>query len=115
MSDFTVPRAPTRTHPSLGAILWFVWMVAMWLAFFVLLFAGRLDDLWHAILQLPLVVEIILWVLFLPWMLGMAVWTSTWADWLRVVLVLCFAAGWTIVSYPRAKKAGGSPASGQIE
>lgn len=107
MGDLTVSRAQTRKRPSLGAILWFVWMVAMWLAFFVLLFADRLDDLWRAILQLPLIVEIILWVLFLPWMLGMAVWTSTWADWLRVALVLCFAVGWTIVSYPRGKKARG--------
>lgn len=80
MSDLTFPEqhAPRRT--SLGAKLWFIWMVGLWVAFFVLLFADRLDELWRAILTLPLVVEIVLWVLFLPWMLGMAVWTSTWSD-----------------------------------
>jgi hypothetical protein len=96
------PRYAPRS--SLGATLWFVWMVAMWLTFFVLLVANRLDGLWSAIRHLPLFVEIVLWVAFLPWMLGMAVWTSSWADWLRGLLVLCFAVGWTLLSIPRGKK-----------
>jgi hypothetical protein len=79
-------------------------MVGMWVAFFVLLFADHLGMLWNAILHLPLLVEIVLWVLFLPWMLGMAVWTSSWSDWLRIVLVLLFALGWTIASIPRRRR-----------
>lgn len=113
MSNLTAPKPRTTSPASFGARLWFIWMVAMWVAFFVLLLSNRLDGIWHAILQLPLVVEIILWVVFLPWMLGMAVWTSSWADGLRVVLVLCFAAGWTIVSIPRPRKVRGLPPVGQ--
>jgi hypothetical protein len=78
-------------------------MVGLWVAFFVLLFADRLGALWNAVLQLPLLLEIVLWVVFLPWMLGMAVWTSSWGDWLRVALVLLFAIGWTIASIPRRR------------
>jgi hypothetical protein len=103
MAQLTVPERHAPPRSSLGARLWFVWMVGMWLTFFVLLFAGRLGDVWGAIRALPLLVEIVLWVLFLPWMLGMAVWTSGWADWLRVLLVLCFAIGWTVLSIPRAR------------
>jgi hypothetical protein len=68
------------------------------------LFAGQLDEIWSWIRDLPLVVEIVLWVAFLPWMLGTAVWTSSWAMWIRVVLVLTFAVGWTVVSIPRRTK-----------
>jgi hypothetical protein len=93
-----------RKPASLGSEIWFAWMIAMWLAFFALLFAGRLDDLWSAIRDLPLVVEVVFWVLFLPWFLGMAVWTSSWPEWLRLVLVLVFAIGWTVISVPRGKK-----------
>jgi membrane protein implicated in regulation of membrane protease activity len=82
-------------------------MVGMWLAFFSLLVAGRLDDLWSVIRHLPLLLEIVLWVGFLPWMLGTAVWTTSWAVWLRLVLVLCFAVGWTLASLPRARRLGG--------
>jgi hypothetical protein len=85
-------------------------MVGMWLAFFALLLADQLDGLWDSIRELPLLVEIVLWVAFLPWMLGMAVWTSSWPAWVRVVLVVCFAVGWTIVSIPRRAQKGGPPA-----
>jgi hypothetical protein len=97
----TVPTPPQRGARSRVAIWWFVWIVGIWLAFFGLLFAGVLDELWSSIRDLPLVVEAVLWILFLPWMLGMVVWTSSRAEWLRVVLVVAFAAGWTIISLPR--------------
>jgi hypothetical protein len=76
-------------------------MVGMWLAFFALLFADQLDEIWSWIRDLPLIAEIVLWIAFLPWMLGMAVWTSSWDTWIRVVLVVTFAVGWTVVSIPR--------------
>jgi hypothetical protein len=96
------PRPPTPTpRRPIGATLWFLWMVGMWMAFFALLFADQLDEIWRLVRDLPLVAEIVLWVLFLPWMLGMAVWTTSWATWVRVALVACFAVGWTVVSIPR--------------
>jgi hypothetical protein len=95
------PPAATRPRRPIGATLWFLWMVGMWMVFFALLFADQLDEIWRLVRDLPLVAEIVLWVLFLPWMLGMAVWTTSWATWVRVALVACFAVGWTVVSIPR--------------
>lgn len=100
MSTVAVPGP--RRRP-LGAVLWFVWMVAMWVAFFLLLLADRLDEVWTWIAELPLVAEIIVWIAFLPWVLGAFVWTRDWADWLRLALVVVFAVGWTLVSIPRRK------------
>jgi hypothetical protein len=95
------PPGATRPHRPIGATLWFLWMVGMWMAFFALLFADQLDEIWRSVRDLPFVAEMVLWVLFLPWMLGMAVWTTSWATWIRVALVACFAVGWTLVSIPR--------------
>ena len=104
MSTTSVSEPRSREGASLRARVWFAFMLAMWLLFFALVFASRLDGLWAAIRDLPLIAQIILWVPFLPWMLGMAVWTSGLAAWLRVLLVACFAIGWTIAFIPRAKK-----------
>jgi hypothetical protein len=92
---------PARPRRTIGAILWFLWMVGMWLAFFALLFAGQLDEIWSSIRDLPLIAEIVLWIAFFPWMLGLAVWTGSWDTWIRVALVVTFAVGWTVVSIPR--------------
>jgi hypothetical protein len=103
----TASTSPTtlRRHRPVGAKLWFLWMMAMWGAFFVFLFADRLEAIWSAIRDLPLVVEVVLWVVFLPWMLGTAVWTSSWPAGVRIFLVGCFFIGWTIASIPREKQA----------
>lgn len=92
-----------RSLPPAGGGLWFIWMVGMWVAFFWLLFADRLDDVWRWVTQLPVLVEIVVWIVFFPWMLGTWVWTGSWPDWLRVALVVCFVVGWTVVSIPRPR------------
>jgi hypothetical protein len=78
-------------------------MVGMWIAFFIALLGDRLGDVWQWVRDLPLVFELGLWLLSFPWLLGTAVWESSWAPWLRVFLVASFAIGWTLVSIPRAK------------
>lgn len=91
-----------RRRGGLGPAIWFAWMVVMWIGFFALLFAGQLASLWSAITALPVVVQVVAWIAFLPWMLATWVWTGTWAEWVRVALVLVFAIGWTLVSIPRS-------------
>jgi hypothetical protein len=101
------PQRYSSRGTALFAQLWFAWMVGLWAVFFTLVFADRLEAVWNAIRQLPTVVEVIAWIALLPWMLGMAVWSSGWVGWLRVLLVLCFAVGWTAASVPRAAKGTG--------
>jgi hypothetical protein len=94
---------PEVRRLSRGSKGWFGWMAGMWVVFFVLLNSGRIDDIATWIRDLPLLLEIVVWVVFFPWVLATAVWTSDWSEGLRLTLVILFAAAWTIVSIPRPK------------
>jgi hypothetical protein len=101
------PRpAPAPDVRGLQGVGWFAFMVAMWSAFFTLLVAApdSLADGWHWLTGLPLAAEIVMWILLLPWALGLAVWQSSWQEWLRLLVVAVVAAGWTLVSAPRPKR-----------
>lgn len=105
MSKSSPQSAPVR-RASAASGGWFVWMVGLWVTFFVLLNAGRLDDVAGWIRDLPILLEILAWLLFFPWVLATAVWTSGWAEGLRMTLVILFAIVWILVSVPRAKSSG---------
>ncbi len=92
-------------HGTALSIAWFTFMVGMWVLFFAGLLGGRLDGVWSTVRDLPLIVQLALWLPFLPWMLGMLVWATSWFVGLRVLLVLVFAVGWTLVSIPHKRGA----------
>ena len=104
MSEAALPSAHRSGRRSLGATVWFVWMVSMWVGFFVLLLADRIGDVWSWVRELALPAEFVAWVALFPWLLGAVVWTSSWDGWLRLLLVLVFAFGWSLVSIPRPKQ-----------
>jgi hypothetical protein len=104
MSEVSLPHVRRSERWAPGATIWFVSMVAMWAGFFVLVLADRVAGVWSWHRDLPLLVELLLWVALFPWLLGAAVWTSSWAGWLRLALVLVFALGWSLVSVPRRKQ-----------
>jgi hypothetical protein len=108
MSEVTLPRVHRSERRPLGAIIWFAWMLAMWAGFFALLVADRIGPVWSWLRDLPLLLELLAWVALFPWLLCAAVWTSSWYGWLRLLLVLTFALGWSLASIPRrtAKKKG---------
>jgi hypothetical protein len=101
MSEITLPSVAQAERPPLSATIWFVWMVGMWAGFFALLATDRIERAWSWVCDLQLLAELALWVALFPWFLGAAVWTSSWAAWLRLLLVLVFAVGWSLVSIPR--------------
>jgi hypothetical protein len=103
VSEAALPRSEGLHRRPLGATIWFVWMVAMWAGFFALLVAERIDGVWSSVRDLPLLAELVLWLALFPWFLGAAVWTSSWTGWLRLLLVLGFAFGWSLASIPRRK------------
>lgn len=79
----------------------------IWVAFAAgLIFSqGSVDQAWQAIRDLPLIVEIVVWVLFLPVMIGLWVWETTWPLVVRLVLVVGIA-GWNLFMFlPRALQA----------
>jgi ABC-type amino acid transport system permease subunit len=79
----------------------------LWAAFAVALIwsHGSLDAAWQSVRSLPLIVQGIVWVLFLPVMIGLWVWETTWPLILRLVVVLGIA-GWNLLVFlPRALQA----------
>lgn len=63
-------------------------------AFAYYLFANpeQLTQVWEWSRSLPLVVQIGLWLLCLPWMIALWVWSTPWALAVRMVLVLAILA-----------------------
>ena len=70
----------------------------LWVGFAIALVVNRewLDMLWNWVQALPSVAEIIVWVLFLPIMVGLWIWESSWP---ALVRLLAFAGivGWTLI------------------
>jgi hypothetical protein len=102
--DLTVPRVLSTYAIVIFAILWVGFAIA-------LVNREWLDLLWDWVRALPTVVEIIVWVLFLPIMVGLWAWESPWP---ALVRLLAFAGiiGWTLLavsSFVRAMRQSPSP------
>jgi ABC-type amino acid transport system permease subunit len=79
----------------------------IWVAFgAALIFSqGSIDQAWQTIRGLPLIVQIVVWVLFLPVMIGLWVWETSWPLIVRLVLVVGVA-GWNLFMFlPKALQA----------
>jgi hypothetical protein len=82
----------------------FAIFAVLWVAFALALVwsQGSLDQAWESIRELPLPLQLVVWVLFLPVMAGLWVWETSWPLILRLMLVLGIA-GWNLlVLLPRA-------------
>ncbi len=78
------------------AVLWIGFGAAL------LVSQGSIDQAWSAIRNLPLIVQVAVWLLFLPVMVGLWVWETSWPLVVRIVLVLGVA-GWNLLVFlPRA-------------
>jgi hypothetical protein len=75
----------------------------LWIAFAVAVAfsPGTLDDVWHAVRRLALVIQAVAWLLFLPIMIGLWIWERPWPVPIRVVLVLALGAWTVFFLYPR--------------
>jgi hypothetical protein len=80
----------------------------IWVGFGVALVwsQGSLDQAWAAIRDLPVIVQALVWLLFLPVMVGLWIWESGWPIVVRLTLVVAIA-GWNLLIFlPRAAQAG---------
>ena len=84
-SERTCLRAPTKAQGS----TFFALMAGVWGAFVALLAASpaTLDDAYDWLTGLPIVWEILMWILTLPWTIAYVVYDSSWQHWVRVVVV----------------------------
>jgi hypothetical protein len=81
--------------------------LVLWAVFGVALVTsqGSIDHAWQAIRALPLVLQIVVWILFLPVIFGLWVWETTWPLIVRLVLVVGVA-GWNLLVFlPSAAQA----------
>jgi hypothetical protein len=89
--NVTVPRVLSTYANVIFAMLW--------VGFAIALVVNRewLDLLWNRVRALPFVAETIVWVLFLPIMVGLWIWESSWPD---LVRLLAFAGivVWTLLA-----------------
>jgi len=76
----------------------------LWLAFGIGLLAsqGSVDAVWNWLRSLPLLVQGLVWLLFLPVAVGLWIWESSWPLVVRLALVIGVA-GWNLLVFlPRA-------------
>jgi hypothetical protein len=86
----------------LFAIFAFIWIV---FAAGLIWSQGSIDQAWQSIRDLPLIVQVAVWVLFLPVMVGLWAWETTWPFIVRLIVVIGIA-GWNLlVLLPRALQA----------
>lgn len=67
----------------------FVIFAVLWIGFAYALIAsqGSLDAAWEWIHALPIIVQLVVWVLFLPVVAGLWIWQSDWTAAVRLLLV----------------------------
>lgn len=85
----------------------FALFATIWVAFgAALIFSqGSVDQAWQTIRGLPLIVQVAVWLLFLPMMVGLWVWETSWPLVVRLVLV-AGVAGWNLMVFlPKALQA----------
>jgi hypothetical protein len=82
----------------------FVIFAIMWIVFAagLIISQGSVDQAWQSIRDLPLIVQIGVWVLFLPVMAGLWVWETSWPLVMRMAIVVALA-GWNLLMFlPKA-------------
>lgn len=87
-----------------GSGVLFAIFAVIWVAFGagLVLSQGSIDQVWQAIRDLPLLLQIVVWVLFLPVMIGLWIWETSWPLLVRLILVVGVA-GWNLFMFlPKA-------------
>ena len=86
--------ATTAARPlTLGETLFNLFMfglsagVTVAFVYYIVTDPARLTDAWQWVRGLPIVVQLALWALLLPWMAALWVWSLPWGFGVRVVLV----------------------------
>jgi hypothetical protein len=71
----------------------------LWIRFAISLAVNRewLDLLWNWVRALPYVTEIVVWVLFLPLMVGLWIWESSWPALVNLLAVAGIVV-WTLLA-----------------
>lgn len=61
---------------------------------------ARLTEVWLWLRGLPMIVQIVAWLLLLPWMIALWVWTQPWAPGIRIAVVVLLLVGAELALFP---------------
>ena len=82
-------RPPTATELAFNYLMFGLSTVAtVAFAYYLITNPSVLNDAWTWIRQLPLIVQLLAWLLLLPWMIALWIWVQPWAVAIRLVLVV---------------------------
>ncbi len=92
-SSQRVLQPKVRREAKLVEITLFVIAAGLWVAFAVAVFLSQssIDEVWAWFKTQSLLLQVPLGILFLPWVIGMWIWESTWSLAVRSVLVVGIA------------------------
>jgi hypothetical protein len=81
---------------------WAAFILAGWAVFLYLLLAapGGLPAAWDWVRSLPLLLQLVMWLLFLPWMAALWISQTSWPLVLRVLLIAGLALATLWISIP---------------
>jgi len=93
--------APTQVPGS----TFFALMAGLWGSFVTLLAVSpsTLDDAYDWLTALPIVWEILMWIVTLPWTIAYLVYDSPWEHWLRVLVVVFIVVVHLSIAAPKAQ------------
>ena len=82
---------------SIISIFAFTALTLLWLGFAAALIFNQpiLDSIWQGLRGLPLLIQVVVWLLVLPVALGLWIWESAWPLWIRLILVI--GLGWATI------------------
>jgi hypothetical protein len=86
-------RYQRRTTREPGGVSFAAVVVSAVFAVLLITAPENLDTAWQWIRDLPIILEVVAWVLLLPWMLAYVVWQTSWALWVRIVVVAVLIGG----------------------
>lgn len=104
-ADKKMPRCAPATTQVPGSTF-FGLMAGTWGAFVTLLAVSptTLDDAYEWLRELPIVWELLMWLVTLPWTLAYLVYDSSWEHWLRVLAVVLIVVVHLGISAPKVQK-----------
>jgi hypothetical protein len=81
----------TNTIISIGS---FAILSLLWLGFAAALVFNQavLDTIWQSLRGMPMLIQVVIWLLVLPVALGLWIWQMPWPLWIRLLLVI--GLGW---------------------
>ncbi len=88
--EATTPTTKTLTTGEVAfniAIFGLSTVASVAFAYYLVANPSVLTGAWAWIRQLPLLVQLVMWLLLLPWMFALWVWSQPWALAIRIVLV----------------------------